>query len=42
MAPSMIATSSFRITWRVPRDRAIEAVQTLHHRFIESQQPLLP
>ena len=42
IAPVMIATSSFRITWMIPRDRTNEAVQALHHRFIESQQPLLP
>ena len=40
--PAMMATSSFRITWMVPRDRTNEAVQALHHRFIESAQPLLP
>jgi aspartokinase len=42
ITPAMIATSSFRITWMIPRDRTSEAVQALHHRFIESQQPLLP
>jgi aspartokinase len=42
IAPAMIATSSFRITWMVPRERTNEAVQALHHRFIESAQPLLP
>src|SRR5438034_43852 len=42
IAPVMIATSSFRITWMVPRDRTTEAVQALHYRFIESAQPLLP
>jgi aspartate kinase len=42
MAPEMIATSSFRITWMLPRDRTNNAVQALHHRFIESAQPLLP
>jgi aspartate kinase len=42
IAPEMIATSSFRITWMLPRDRTTEAVQALHHRFIESAQPLLP
>ena len=40
--PSMIATSSFRITWIVPRGRTEEAVQALHRRFIESPQTLLP
>src|SRR5213595_2465058 len=42
IAPSMIATSPFRITWMVPRDRTNEVVQALHHRFIEAPQPLLP
>jgi aspartate kinase len=42
IAPAMVATSSFRITWMLPRDRTNEAVQALHHRFIESAQPLLP
>ena len=42
IAPAMIATSSFRITWMVPRDRTNEAVQALHHRFIESAQALVP
>ena len=37
-----IATSSFRITWMVPRDRTDDAVRALHARFIESQRPLLP
>jgi aspartate kinase len=34
--PSGVATSSFRITWMIPRDHAEEAVRTLHRRFIES------
>src|SRR5205814_1926653 len=42
IAPSMIATSSFRITWTIPRNRTNEVVQALHHRFIEAPQPLLP
>jgi len=42
IAPAMMATSSFRITWMLPRDRTAEGVQALHHRFIESAQPLLP
>ena len=41
-APSMVATSSFRITWMVSRERVNEAVQLLHRRFIEDEQPLLP
>ena len=36
------ATSSFRITWMVPRDRTNDAVKALHERFIEAEQPLLP
>jgi aspartate kinase len=42
IAPALVATSSFRITWMLARDRTDEAVQALHHRFIESAQPLLP
>jgi aspartate kinase len=42
ITPSMIATSSFRITWMVPRARTEEAVRALHHRFIEAEKPLLP
>jgi aspartate kinase len=42
ISPAMVATSSFRITWMLPRERTNEAVQALHHRFIESAQPLLP
>jgi aspartokinase len=38
----MVATSSFRITWMVPRERTNEAVQALHHEFIEAEHPLLP
>jgi aspartate kinase len=40
--PSGLATSSFRITWMIPRDRAADAVRTLHRSFIESNQPLVP
>jgi aspartate kinase len=40
--PAGIATSSFRITWMIPRDRTEHAVRQLHRRFIESQAPLLP
>jgi aspartate kinase len=36
------ATSSFRITWMVPRDRADQAVRALHEHFIEAEHPLLP
>ena len=40
--PRGTATSSFRITWMIQRDRMEEAVRVLHRRFIESQQQLLP
>jgi aspartate kinase len=36
------ATSSFRITWMIPRDRTDDAVRLLHHRFIESGGAALP
>ena len=42
IAPAGIATSSFRITWMVPRDRVDDAVRALHERFIERQRPLVP
>ena len=42
VAAAGTATSSFRITWMIPRDRTAEAVAALHRRFIESQAPLLP
>jgi len=42
IAPAGIATSSFRITWMIPRERIADAVRALHARFIESQRPLLP
>ena len=41
-APAMISTSSFRITWMVPRERTNAAVQALHRGFIETAKPLLP
>src|SRR5262249_52671443 len=42
IVPLMLSTSSFRITWMLPRDRADDAVKALHHGFIEAAQPLLP
>ncbi|MBI4477717.1 MAG: aspartate kinase [Acidobacteria bacterium] len=36
---SGLATSSFRITWLVPRERLDEAVRTLHRQFLESRLP---
>jgi aspartate kinase len=40
--PSGIATSSFRITWMIPRDRIPEAVRALHERFIEWAAAVVP
>jgi aspartate kinase len=36
------ATSSFRITWMVPREKTDEAVRQLHRRFIESGATGIP
>jgi aspartate kinase len=40
--PAGTATSSFRITWMIPRERTDEAVRLLHKRFIETQPPPVP
>ncbi len=40
--PSGTATSSFRITWMIPRNRTEDAVRALHARFIEAERVLLP
>jgi aspartate kinase len=40
--PAGTATSSFRITWMIPRERTEDAVRALHHRFIESSETALP
>jgi aspartate kinase len=40
--PVGTATSSFRITWMIPRDRMNDAVRALHQQFLEGQPPLLP
>jgi aspartate kinase len=37
-----ISTSSFRITWMIPRDRLADATRMLHQRLVEATQPLLP
>ena len=37
-----IATSSFRITWMIPRASVDEAVRRLHAVFLEARGPLLP
>jgi aspartate kinase len=42
ITPVGTATSSFRITWMVPRDRTADAVKALHGRFIDAEHPLLP
>jgi aspartate kinase len=40
--PRGISTSSFRITWMVPREHLDEAVRALHAEFIESPQQPVP
>jgi aspartate kinase len=40
--PAGTASSSFRITWMVPRDRTGDAVRALHRRFIESAEHRVP
>jgi aspartate kinase len=40
--PAGTATSSFRITWMLPRERTDEAVRLLHQRFIEAQPLPVP
>ena len=42
ITPAGTATSSFRITWMIPRERTDDAVRALHHRFIESGETALP
>jgi aspartate kinase len=39
--PAGTATSSFRITWMVPREKMSDAVRALHERFIDAPE-LLP
>ncbi len=39
--PAGTATSSFRITWMIPREKTDEAVRALHERFIDRKE-LLP
>jgi len=41
-APQNISTSSFRITWLIPRAKLEEAVRALHREFIERPGPVLP
>ncbi len=40
--PASAATSSFRITWMVPRGRLDDAVRLLHRTFIEDTSPAGP
>ena len=40
--PRDVATSSFRITWTVSRDRLDDAVRLLHRTFIEQPGPAVP
>jgi aspartate kinase len=37
-----VATSSFRITWTIDRNRVDDAVRLLHRALIEGQQPAVP
>ena len=37
-----VATSSFRITWMIPRESVDEAVRRLHAVFLEASGPLVP
>ncbi len=37
IVPRGTATSSFRITWMIPRERMEDAVRALHQRFIEAR-----
>jgi aspartate kinase len=40
--PAGTATSSFRITWLIPREKTDEGVRALHERFIDSRQVFVP
>jgi aspartate kinase len=42
IAPRSTSTSSFRITWMVPRARLDEAVRLLHQTFLEQQAQRVP
>lgn len=42
IAPTGTATSSFRITWIVPRPRVADAVRLFHDRFIEAVSVPVP
>ncbi len=40
--PTGTATSSFRITWMIPREKTDDAVRALHERFIDAREMLVP
>ena len=42
VAPAGVATSSFRITWMVPRDRTDDAVRALHARLVAGAGARVP
>ena len=42
ICPAGAATSSFRITWMIPREQTDTAVRALHERFIDTQQHVVP
>jgi aspartate kinase len=42
IAPAGVATSSFRISWMVPRDRADDAVRALHERLVAGAGSSVP
>ena len=42
VVPRAVATSSFRITWMVPRDVLDESVRSLHRTFLEQPAPPVP
>jgi len=37
-----LATSSFRVTWLVDRDKVEESVRLFHRQFIEGKEPMVP
>jgi aspartate kinase len=42
VSPAAMATSSFRITWLVPRARTDDVVRAMHQRFIDAQEVRVP
>jgi len=40
--PHNISTSSFRITWLIPRAKLDQAARALHHEFLERPGPVVP